>query len=47
LSEECEYKDKVKKAKWMANNIKQQQFEQKMQIMFNALKHCWKNAYQT
>jgi putative ATP-dependent endonuclease of the OLD family len=47
LNEQCEYQDKVKKAKWMANNIRQHQFEQEMPIMYNALKHCWENAYQT
>lgn len=47
LSQECERENKVKKAKWMANRITQNQFEQDMDIMHRALNHCWGNAYVT
>jgi len=47
LSQKCTRTDKVKKAKWMASNITQDQFEHEMIIMYQALKHCWDHAYTT
>ncbi|USE34053.1 hypothetical protein [Endozoicomonas sp. SCSIO W0465] len=45
LATVCTRRDKVKKAKWMAHNITQSDFENQMPIIFNALNHCWMNAY--
>lgn len=47
LIAECTRTDKVKKSKWMANNITKEQFETEMPIMFSALSACWAKAYVT
>ncbi|MEE4253937.1 MAG: AAA family ATPase [Desulfuromusa sp.] len=45
LTEECRFTDKKKKAKWMASQITQEQFESEMPIIFKALEKCWAEAY--
>ncbi|MDA8079107.1 MAG: AAA family ATPase [Nitrospiraceae bacterium] len=37
--------DKIKLAKKMATEITQEQFEREMPVIFDALRHCWDNAY--
>ncbi|WP_168926775.1 ATP-dependent nuclease [Nitrincola schmidtii] len=43
----CTRKDKGKKARWMGENITQQQFESEMPIMAEALFACWRKAFFT
>ena len=38
--------NKVKLAKFIAHNITKEDFETQMPVMFQALEHCWANAYQ-
>jgi len=47
LSQICTRTNKVKKAKYMASEITQEQFENDMTIMYQALNHCWDHAYTT
>ncbi|KAF0153571.1 MAG: hypothetical protein FD143_103 [Ignavibacteria bacterium] len=41
----CTLSKKVLKAKWMSENLTQQQFEEEMSVIFEALNKCWVNAY--
>lgn len=45
LSSECQSSDKVKKAHWMAKRITQEQFEDEMEVIFQALSKCWTLAF--
>ncbi|NLX25389.1 MAG: ATP-binding protein [Lentisphaerae bacterium] len=46
LKQSCRFvADKKKMAKWMAENIAQNQFETEMPVIFQALEQCWDKAY--
>jgi len=45
LTNQCQCKDKAKKARWMAEKITQKQFEEEMPVMFDALTKCWELAF--
>ena len=47
LIDQCTRENKVKKAKWMAHHITQEQFETDMPIMAQALNACWAKAFVT
>lgn len=38
--------NKVKLAKFMGAKITKEDFENNMPVLFQALEHCWMNAYQ-
>jgi predicted ATP-dependent endonuclease of OLD family len=46
LTNNCRFEKKTKKAKWMADRITREQFEQEMEVIHQALQHCWDNAYE-
>ena len=46
LRSSCSDTNKVRMARYMGLNITKEDFETHMPVMFEALKHCWANAYQ-